>query len=105
VGADTDIAVELASLLATPLDSQGGNSLADLYDRMTADTIQGASVSRAVAEGFRVFQRTLEGQQLGISGVSIDEEAVNMITYQRAFQASARFISTISELLEVLVNL
>jgi flagellar hook-associated protein 1 FlgK len=105
IGADTEIAVELASLLETPLDSQGGNSLADLYDRLTADTIQGASVARAVAEGFRVFEHTLEGQQLGISGVSIDEEAVNMIVYQRAFQASARFIATISELLDVLVNL
>jgi flagellar hook-associated protein 1 FlgK len=105
IGLDTDVAVELASLFETPLEAQGGTSLSNLYDRLTADTIQGASVARAVAEGFRVFQRTLEGQQLGISGVSIDEEAVNMITYQRAFQASARFISTISDLLDVLVNL
>jgi flagellar hook-associated protein 1 FlgK len=62
-------------------------------------------VARSVAEGFRVFQKTLEGEQLGISGVSIDEEAVRMISYQRTFQASARYIATISELLDVLVNL
>ncbi|MEQ8790169.1 MAG: flagellar hook-associated protein FlgK [Pirellulaceae bacterium] len=105
VGADTEIAVELAQLFEKPLDSQGGDSLADIYTRMTADTIQGSAVATAVAEGFRVFQRTLEGQQLGISGVSIDEEAVNMITYQRAFQASARFIATVSEMLDILVSL
>ena len=105
VGADTETAVTLATLLETPLDSQNGGSLATLYDRLTGETIQAASVSRSVAEGFRVFQRTLEGQQLGISGVSIDEEAVNMITYQRAFQASARYIATISELLDILVSL
>lgn len=105
IGVDTDIAVQLAQLYQTPLTSKGGDSLSDLYTRMTADTIQGASVATSVAEGFRVFKRTLEGQQLGISGVSIDEEAVNMITYQRAFQASARFISTVSEMLDILVSL
>jgi flagellar hook-associated protein 1 FlgK len=42
---------------------------------------------------------------MAISGVSLDEEAVRMITLQRAFQASARYIATISELLEILANL
>jgi flagellar hook-associated protein 1 FlgK len=58
-----------------------------------------------VAEGFRVFEETLRGQQLGLSGVSLDDEAVRLITFQRAYQASARFIATISEILELLVNL
>jgi flagellar hook-associated protein 1 FlgK len=58
-----------------------------------------------VAEGFRVFQKTLQGEQLAISGVSIDEEAIRMITYQRVFQMSARFIGAVSELLETLVDL
>ena len=58
-----------------------------------------------MTEGFLTFARTLEGQHLGMTGVSVDEEAVKMIAYQRAFQASARFISTIDELLNTLVNL
>jgi flagellar hook-associated protein 1 FlgK len=47
----------------------------------------------------------LEGQHLGVTGVSVDEEAVKMIAYQRAFQASARMIATLDELLGTLVNL
>ncbi len=66
---------------------------------------QGSSVAKAVAEGFRTFEDTLRGQQLATSGVSLDEEAVRMITYQRAYQASARFITVLNELLDVLVNL
>ena len=72
---------------------------------MTSETTQGAAVTHSVAEGFRVFQQTLEGQHLAISGVNIDEEAVRMIMFQRAFQASARVISTINEMLDILVNL
>jgi flagellar hook-associated protein 1 len=37
--------------------------------------------------------------------VSIDEEAIKMITLQRIYQASARYIQSISELLDILVNL
>ena len=58
-----------------------------------------------MAEGYRAFQQSLEGEHLGLSGVSLDEEAVNMMAFQRSFQASAKVISTISELLDVLVNL
>jgi flagellar hook-associated protein 1 FlgK len=105
IGADTDTAVALASLLDIPLASLGGASLSGLYDRLSSDVTHGAAASKAVAEGFRVFQKTLEGQQLAISGVSIDEEAIKMIMYQRAFQASAKFISTISDLLDELVRL
>jgi flagellar hook-associated protein 1 FlgK len=105
VGEDAANANRLANLLTASLASQNGTSLATLYDQMTGDVTQGAAVASSVAEGFRVFQQTLEGQHLAISGVNIDEETIRMITYQRAFQASARVISTINELLETLVNL
>ena len=58
-----------------------------------------------MAEGYRSFQSTLEGEHLGLSGVSLDEEAINMMTYQRTFQAAAKVISTISELLDILTAL
>ena len=105
IGADTKNGEKLASLLDTKLASQHGLSLANLYDNFVSDTAQAASSSKAVAEGYRVFHSTLDSQLLSISGVSLDEEAVKMITYQRAYQASARFIRTISDLLDTLVNL
>ena len=105
IGEDTEVAALLANLLTTQLPSQGDQSLATLYDRFTGELTQGAALTHSVAEGFRVFQQTLEGQLMSISGVNIDEEAVRMITYQRAFQASARVISTIGEMLDILVSL
>lgn len=105
IGENAANANRLANLLSANLDSQGGISLATLYDRMTGEVTQGAAVASSVAEGFRVFHDTLEGQHLAVSGVNIDEETVRMISYQRAYQAAARVISTINELLETLVNL
>lgn len=105
IGADTDNAVELAGFLDKPLDAAGGISLTVLYERLVGGVAQGASVAKAVSEGFAVFEETLIGQQLAVSGVSLDEEAVRLMGFQRAYQASARFITTLNELLDVLVNL
>lgn len=46
----------------------------------------------------------LQAQRDQISGVSLDEEAANMMTLQRGYQASARFISVINQLTDQLVN-
>jgi flagellar hook-associated protein 1 FlgK len=66
---------------------------------------QGSAVASSVSQGYQTFQQTLQGQQSAISGVSIDEEAVKMLTFQRAYQASAKLISTINELLDTLMKL
>ncbi|MDR1616189.1 MAG: flagellar hook-associated protein FlgK [Syntrophomonadaceae bacterium] len=39
-----------------------------------------------------------------ISGVSIDEEGTNIVKFQNAYNASARFITTIDEMLDVLIS-
>ncbi len=105
IGADTQNAVLLARFLDEPIASQNGASLAVLYDRLVGETTQGATVAKASAEGGRVFEQTLRGQKLAISGVSLDEEAVRMIQYQKSFQASARFIAALQEMFQMLVNL
>jgi flagellar hook-associated protein 1 FlgK len=105
IGLDTGNAEALASFLNEPLESRNGSSLAQVYDAWIGEVAQSASLSQAVGDGFQAFYTTLEGEHLGLTGVSLDEEAVNMITFQRTFQASARLITTISEMLDVLVNL
>jgi flagellar hook-associated protein 1 FlgK len=105
VGHDAGNAERLAAFLDRPLDSAGEATLGDIYNELINEVTQGSSVSQSLAEGFRVFEGTLDGQNQAVSGVSIDEEAVKMITLQRIYQASARYIQTCSELLDLLVNL
>ncbi|MBM3214559.1 flagellar hook-associated protein FlgK [Candidatus Poribacteria bacterium] len=39
-----------------------------------------------------------------VSGVSLDEEATDMITYQRAFQAAARYIQVVDDLMRTIIE-
>ena len=107
LGRDTDTgnAAKLFQLLEKPLDGAGGLTLPGVYDRLVNTITQGATVAKSVAEGFRVFEGTLDGQLQAVSGVSLDEEAVRLIMLQRIYQASARFIQAAAEMLDVLVNL
>jgi flagellar hook-associated protein FlgK len=46
-----------------------------------------------------------EERRSSISGVSIDEEMINLIKYQQAYAVSAKLISTLDQMLDVLVNI
>jgi len=105
LGEDTENAIELAAFLDYAIASKNDASLAVLYNQFISQATQGAAIARSVAEGARVFEQTLYGQKLATSGVSLDEEAVSMLAYQRAFQAAARYIATLDEMFELLVNL
>ncbi|GIX02656.1 MAG: flagellar hook-associated protein 1 [Thermogutta sp.] len=105
IGADTQLAEELAGFGDKPLDDYGGLSLHELYDRMVAEVTQGSAIAKAEADSARTFENTLRGQKLAISGVNLDEEVVKLIAYQRQFQVSARFIKTLNDLLEILVSI
>ncbi len=56
-------------------------------------------------ESSGLIMESLKAQVSAISGVSLDEEAINMLTYQRQFQAGARFIQVIDEMLQVLLSI
>ena len=46
----------------------------------------------------------IDGARDASSGVNTDEEMVSMVQYQHAYEAAARFLTTIDEMLDVLVN-
>jgi flagellar hook-associated protein 1 FlgK len=86
IGPNSENALRLVALYDRSLTSLDGSSIRSLYDSIIKTT-------------------TLEAQSQSVSGVNLDEEALDMIALQRTYQASARFISTISELLDILVNI
>ena len=105
IGADASNAAALAGFLERPLDSLDGDTFTTLQSRLLSEIGESSASSAAVAEGFQTFEGTLRGKQLAVSGVNLDEEAVKLMSFQRAFQASARFVSIINDILETLVNI
>lgn len=65
--------------------------------------IQGQEAQRIVKNQGVLLQGFQERRD-SISGVSLDEEMANLIQFQHAYQANAKIISTVDELLDVVVN-
>ncbi len=105
IGEDTQNAVDLAGFGNRQLSSQSNASILNLYERMVGEASQGAAVAKSVADGHRTFEQSIQGQLAANSGVSIDEETIKLLAYQRTYQASAKYISVIDELLQTLVSL
>jgi flagellar hook-associated protein 1 len=61
--------------------------------------------SSAAQDASNLILQQLQNQRSSISGVSLDEEAANLLRYQTAFEAAARVVSTISEVMDTAVNL
>jgi flagellar hook-associated protein 1 FlgK len=105
IGVGVQNALKLVGLHDGGLASLNGNSITGLYDQLVNETAQGSGVAKSVADGFSVFEQTLLASAQAVSGVNLDEEAIDMITLQRIYQASAQYISTLSELMDILVSL
>jgi flagellar hook-associated protein 1 FlgK len=46
----------------------------------------------------------VDAQRAGESGVNLDEEMTNLVQYERGYQAAAKVITTIDEMLDTLIN-
>ena len=47
---------------------------------------------------------SVDSLRTSVSGVSYDEEVSNMLTFQRAYQASSRVLTTLDDMLDTLIN-
>jgi flagellar hook-associated protein 1 FlgK len=102
-------------------DNQAARQLADLRDARvmfgntaTLHDAWGRLVYQAGTDTrfARLEQRSrgeivlqIEALRESVSGVSLDEEAANMIKFQRAYEANARFFTTIDSAIETLINM
>lgn len=72
------------------------------------NTITTLGVSNQEARNMDTTQTSLISQmsqrKASVSGVSIDEEVTNMIQFNKAYQANAKMISVINELLDTVIN-
>lgn len=98
-------AIALAEAFDQASAQLNGQTLREGYESLVVDTTQEISSQKAVTDGLANFYQSLEAKHLGISGVSLDEEGIKMLLYQRAFQASSRVIATANEMLQTLVTM
>jgi flagellar hook-associated protein 1 FlgK len=101
---DGGIAGQIADLRSALLFGSGSQTAVDRYAGLIAgigaDSKQG--VDMAANQALVVDHLTTRRES--ISGVSLDEEATDMIRFQHAYQAAARVITAVDEMLDQLIN-
>ncbi len=111
-----------ASLTPGGISGDNGNAIL-LYQLSEKKLVEGNATfaESAIAQASQVgndarfvngevsYQRQILGEleqiEQSVSGVSIDQEATDLVKYQSAYQASARFVSTVREMLNTLMQL
>lgn len=76
----------------------------DFYSGILNNVGNGSRSAQTLAQQQEGIKLQLDARRESISGVSIDEEMINLIKFQQAFQASARMISIVDEMFDILQN-
>jgi len=123
IGVTQYIQDDVSRIGAASSDSPGDNTnmlrLADVQNNSATEDssfrdflsgiVSGLGIDVQVKAGeeasFSMLVLNLENRRQALSGVSIEEEMVNIIRFQQAFQASAKYVKTLTELDELLMNL
>ena len=99
------IAVALAQLAEKKLSALNNQTLQQSYGQTIARMGQTLNATNVQLSNQQIVEKMLAAQRESISGVSLDEEMTDLIKFQRAYEASAKLIVTIDEMLETVVNL
>ena len=101
---NTDSARRLASVQTELLANGGTATLHDAYRSIIATLGVDTQQANLLVSNQGLVTQHLENARQSVAGVSIDEEMTNMIKGQRAYEAAARVIATVDEMLDTLVN-
>ena len=92
-----DLALAVSQLRSSP-------SIDGVYQAFVAKVGGDLDESNRMQSNAQVLADSVENRRQSVQGVSMDEEMSNLVRFQRAYQASARAMSTMDEMLDVLIN-
>jgi flagellar hook-associated protein 1 FlgK len=97
--ADNSIALDIAALRNEPA------GVVSMLRSMVVDVGSRARESENQARAQGVVVDAFRAQRESISGVSLDEEAANLMRFQRSYQAAAQIITMVDELTETILSM
>lgn len=95
---DNGNAQRLASLQTSQIVS--GETLAGAYGSLVADVGNEAAAAKVTHEAHARMQTNAFDAHQALSGVNLDEEAANLLRFQAAYQAAAKFTSIVQSLFD-----
>ena len=102
---DNTNAVRMAGLKDQALSSLNSLTPEDFYRQMVTNIGQDISIKQMRQDNIEVIVQNLANQQSDISGVDINDEAVQMIVFEQMFQAMAKYLNTIQSTMSSIMEL
>jgi flagellar hook-associated protein 1 FlgK len=99
VTGDTSLALQVSQLSTTAQAGLNNQTLSGSYDSTVAGLGNALSTANTQVTNQTAVTNMLATQSSSISGVNIDQEMTNMMTYQQAYQASAQLVTTVNTML------
>lgn len=103
--ADNRVSNVIAALQFNKIMDDGTATFDDFYNSLVGTLAVTVGKANQESEHQKNIVSQLNNVRESISGVSLDEEAVKMIEYQKSFDASARVIRTADEMFDTILNL
>jgi flagellar hook-associated protein 1 FlgK len=100
---DNTTALAISALNDAPQAGLNGASLSDSYGTLVENIGSSAANATNNVASTNAVQQTLSAQRQTLSGVSTDEEALNMIMQQRSYQGAAELITIINKMMDTLL--
>jgi flagellar hook-associated protein 1 FlgK len=88
-----------------PADKLDGLSFVSYFGQISSTAGLDVTVAKAEVDTRTALTAQAKSIRSELSGVSLDEEAVQLVQYQRAYQASARIVTILDELTQMAVNM
>ena len=101
---DNSNALALAQLKNGLIMSGNTITMDDYYRSLVTNLGVESQQAAAMSANGKMYYDLIENHRQSVAGVSLDEEATNMIKFQRAYQAAARLVTMFDEMLDVLIN-
>jgi flagellar hook-associated protein 1 FlgK len=95
----------LVALQSRSFSNLGPGTLHDAYRDTAATLGVAAQAAGRDNEAQEILRDQIETIRAQVSGVSVDEELVNMIKFQRGFEAASRLIRVTDEMLQTILSL
>jgi len=81
-----------------------GGAADQRYAALVTQIGSGVRGAKTDQETSQAVLTAVSNQRQAVSGVSLDEEMTNLITFQRGYQASAQALNVMNEMLNTLIN-
>lgn len=97
-------ALNLANVFSEVFEGLDGHSVDSYFEKIIGDLGVNAQEANRMAENTGVLKSQVEEQRMSVSAVSLDEEMADMLKFQHAYNAAARSMTAIDELIDRVIN-